>query len=297
MYVSKDCNWTPYGTNLELDKRVDSKYWEVREAVAEQSYGLDKLVNDEHPYVRAAVAQQGYGLDILVNDEYVCVRSAVAEQGYGLDILINDEDWLVRATVAENRYGLDILINDEDWNVREAVAWQGYGLNILINDEDEDVRRAVEDYLEENGYKSIADWAKANPDKIYGVIDFETFDTLKDFIYKIDGLNTLKVESSYESIDAFFDDCSKESFESNESIIILAVDTKVPLIKLEKVIKDETQSYKFIVDITNEDGDSFNVKSIISSKDKFNQLLESTINALNEYPQFSKYADDLENCL
>lgn len=275
MYISKDCNWTPYGTNLELDKRVDSKYWEVREAVAEQSYGLDKLVNDEHPYVRAAVAQQGYGLDILVNDEYVCVRSAVAEQGYGLDILINDEDWLVRATIAE----------------------QGYGLDILINDEDEDVRRAVEDYLEENDYKSIADWAKANPDKIYGVIDFETFDTLKDFIYKIDGLNTLKVESSYESIDAFFDDCSKESFESNESIIILAVDTKVPLIKLEKVIKDETQSYKFIVDITNEDGDSFNVKSIISSKDKFNQLLESTINALNEYPQFSKYADDLENCL
>ena len=77
----------------------------------------------------------------------------------------------------------------------------------------------------------------------------------------------------------------------------LAVDTKIPLIKLEKSIKNDKSVYKFIVDITNDDGDRFLVNSIISSKDKFNQLLESVVNALNEFPQFNKYATDLDNCL
>ena len=77
----------------------------------------------------------------------------------------------------------------------------------------------------------------------------------------------------------------------------MTADTKIPLIKLEKTTKDDKNCYKFLVDITNEDDDNFTIKSIISSKAKFNQLLESTINALQEYPQFSKYADDLENCL
>ena len=77
----------------------------------------------------------------------------------------------------------------------------------------------------------------------------------------------------------------------------MTADTKIPLIKLTKTIKDDRNCYKFLVNITNEDDDNFTIKSIISSKAKFNQLLESTINALQEYPQFSKYADDLENCL
>ena len=77
----------------------------------------------------------------------------------------------------------------------------------------------------------------------------------------------------------------------------MTVDTKIPLIKLEKTNKDGKNCYKFLVNITNEDDDNFTIKSIINSKSKFNQLLESTINALKEYPQFSKYTDDLENCL
>ena len=85
------------------------------------------------------------------------------------------------------------------------------------------------------------------------------------------------------------------SYENNELLTILTADTKIPLIKLEKTTKDGKNCYKFLVDITNEDDDNFTIKSIISSK--VNQLLESTINALKEYPQFSKYADDLENCL
>ena len=275
MYISENCNWTPYGTDPKLDELVNSDNWEIRRDAAKQGYGLDKLVNDKDWHVREAVAKQGYGLDKLIYDKYSYVREIVAEQGYSLNKLITDEDYIVRWTVAE----------------------QGYGLDKLIKDKNPYVRKAVKKYLKENGYKSLNAWAKANPDKVHGNNNFETTDTIKDFIYKIDDSNTLKVESSYESVDAFFDDNSKESFESNEYIVILAVDMKIPLIKLEKVIKDENQAYKFVVDITNEDSDDFIVRSIISSKDKFNQLLKSVINALNEFPQFIRYVDDLENCL
>lgn len=297
MYISEKCNWKPYGTNPELDKQVDSDDWNVREAIAQQGYGLDKLINDSHNWVRAAVAEQGYGLDILIYDKSDYVRAAVARQGYCLDKLVNDKDYEVRKAVAKQGYSLNKLINDEHWFVRCVVAEQGYGLDKLFNDENTEVRIDVSYYLKDHDYESLADWAKANPDKVYGNNNLETSDTIKDFVYKIDDSNMLKIESSYESIDAFFDDKSKESYESNEFIVILSVDTKVPLIKVEKALKDEKQVYKFVVDITNEDGDDFIVRSIISSKDKFKQLLESTINALNEYPQFSKYSDDLENCI
>lgn len=310
MYISDNCEWTPYGRDASLDEKLDSclnsnYYSEIINFLEQnKNYGLDKVFNylkshkiDSIEYVKQYIARQGYGLDILINDKVWDVRTVVAIQGYRLDILINDEDYHVRAAVARHGYGLDELINDKDYQVRRAVVEKSYGLDKLINDESYYVREAVSKYLKENGYKSIRDWAKSNPDKVYGDIDFETADTIKDFVYKINDSNTLKVESSYESYDAFFDDCSKESFESNESIVILAVDANVPLIKVEKALKDEKQVYKFVVDITNEDGDNFSLKSIISSKEKFNQLLESTINALNEYPQFSKYADDLENCI
>lgn len=238
-----------------------------------------------------------YDVNELVHHKSWEVRYEAAEHGYSLDVLINDKDEDVRRAVAKQGYGLDILIKDESWIVREAVAKQGYGLDILVNDEDVFNRIFICNYLLEHGYKSVDDWAKANPDKVHGNLDTETSDSLKDFVYKINDSNTLKVESSYESVEAFFNDSSKESYESNEALIILAVDTKVPLIKIEKSIKDENQVYKFIVDITNDDGDRFLVNSIISSKEKFNQLLESTINALNGYSQFSKYTSDLESCL
>ena len=261
------------------------------------TYDVNDLVHHENFQVRLEAASHGYGLNVLVNDEDCYVRTAVAEQGYGLDILVYDEDWYVREAVAQQGYGLDILINDKDSDVRKEVANNGYGLDILINDWSSSVREAVDDYLKEHGYKSVDAWAKANPDKVYGTIDTKTTDDIKDFVYKIDDSNILKLESSYESIEAFFNDSSIESYESNETLVILAVDTKVPLIKLEKSIKDDKQVYKFIVDITNDDDDRFLVNSIILSKDKFSQLLESTINALKEYSQFYKYAEDLENCL
>lgn len=165
MYISENCNWTPYGTNPELDKQVDNDDCNIRSEIAKQGYGLDKLVNDEYWIVRKAVASKGYGLDILANDKSSWVREAVAKQGYGLDILINDEDDRVRGVVADHgycldklindesiyvrehvvsqRYCLDILVNDKNSWVREAVADQGYGLEILINDKADNVRKAV----------------------------------------------------------------------------------------------------------------------------------------------------------
>lgn len=52
----------------------------MRDAVAEQGYGLDKLVNDKDWAVHATVAKQGYGLDKLVNDENLNVRIIVDKQ-------------------------------------------------------------------------------------------------------------------------------------------------------------------------------------------------------------------------
>ena len=280
-----------------LDILVNDESADVRMAVARQGYSLDILVNDESRWVREAVAEQGYGLDVLINDKDWHVRLLVAEQGYGLDVLINDKISSVRAAVARQGYGLDILINDEDSDVRTAVAKQGYGLDVLIKDKDKNVRGEVNEYLYRYGYKSVKDWAIFNPGNVHGTIDTKTTDGLKDFVYKVNDSNSLKVESSYESVDDFFNDSSKESYESNEALVILTVDTKIPLIKLEKSIKDDKQVYKFIVDITNEDGGSFNVKSVITSNETFSQLLQSTIESLSLYPQFSKYADDLENCL
>lgn len=122
-------------------------------------------------------------------------------------------------------------------------------------------------------------------------------DDLKDFIYKVDDTDTLKVQSNYESVESFFADNSDTSYSDNESIVILAVDTKLPIIKLEKQLVNNEKTFKFIVDIKTKDEDQFMIKTTIDSKEKFVSLLESTINSLKEFELFYKYADDLEKCL
>jgi hypothetical protein len=122
-------------------------------------------------------------------------------------------------------------------------------------------------------------------------------DDLKDFIYKVDDTDTLKVQSNYESVESFFADKSDASYSDNESIVILAVDTKLPIIKLEKQLINNEKAFKFIVDIKTKDEDQFMIKTTIDSKEKFVSLLESTINSLKEFELFYKYADDLEKCL
>ena len=125
----------------------------------------------------------------------------------------------------------------------------------------------------------------------------ENTKVLKDFVYKIDDSSKLDVQSSYDSVDAFFEDNSNDSYVEHECLTIVAVDTKVPILKFEKTQVKDQNVFKFIVDITNDNGDNYSVKAIIETKYKFDQLLKSTIDSLKNYPQFNKYANDLENCL
>lgn len=71
---------------------------------------------------------------------------------------------------------------------------------------------------------------KFTPFPKFKTSDFE--EDLKDFIYKVEETNTLKVQSNYDSVDSFFEDKSESSYSNNESIVILAVDRKIPLLSL-----------------------------------------------------------------
>lgn len=119
---------------------------------------------------------------------------------------------------------------------------------------------------------------------------------IEDFIYKVDESNKLEVQTEYNSIDEFFE----SSFQNDvklDTLVIYTVDTKIPIIKLEKSKIAEKTNYRFIVDITLENGDIFMIKSSITTQEQLNQKLEQTIDALRNYPEFIKYIDDLENCL
>ena len=275
MYILDKCNWTPYGTNPELDKKVDNDYWWIRNEAAKQGYGLDILINDEDFDVRSEVACQGYGLDILINDKNERVRREVAEHGYGLDILVNDENYWVRQSVANQGYGLDKLINDKDYSVRGGAVTSYLRKHNLT----------LEQWIEQNPDKCALDQNKCSIEKV-----------TKDFIYKINESNKLEVQSQYNSVDEFFSEPIANDIKL-DTIVICSVDTKIPLIKLSKVKKDNDLKYLFIVDITNDHNDNFSVKSIIQTKEQLNKLIQQTIDSLNNYPQFIKYAEDLENCL
>ena len=122
-------------------------------------------------------------------------------------------------------------------------------------------------------------------------------DIAKDFIYRInENSNKLTINSDYDSIDEFF----SEKYKGNpklDTMCIIAIDTKEPLIKIEKTKIAEDTRYKFIVDITTEDGEGFSVKCFIDNKSQLDNLIKQTVENLKSYPQFSKYADDLEECL
>lgn len=119
---------------------------------------------------------------------------------------------------------------------------------------------------------------------------------LKDFIYKVDDSNKITTQTGYDSIDEFFSEPITNDIKL-DTLVICTIDTKEPLIKLQKVETEDKTEFKFIVDIINENGDNFIFKSIIKSQEQLNQLIQQTIEALKNYPKFSKYADDLENCL
>jgi len=120
-------------------------------------------------------------------------------------------------------------------------------------------------------------------------------EVVQDFIYKVDDSNKIMAQTEYDSVDEFFNEPIANDIKL-DTLVIYTIDTKEPLIKLQKVETDNKTEFKFIVDITNEDGDDFRFRSIIKSQEQLNQLIQQTIEALKLYPKFSKYADDLENC-
>ena len=132
-----------YGSNEQLDRKINDSEPDTRIEVAKIGYGLDKLMYDEDYEVKIEVVIQDYRLDILVNDPDVNVRLAIAKCGRCLDILVNDRVPAIRIEVARHGYGLDQLINDEISDIRQEVARHGYGLNILINDKSAWVRMEV----------------------------------------------------------------------------------------------------------------------------------------------------------
>ena len=126
--------------------------------------------------------------------------------------------------------------------------------------------------------------------------DSKAKEVVQDFIYKVNDSSKLTTQTEYSSIDEFFDTSIEDDIKL-DTLVICSVDTKEPLIKLQKVKADNKTEFKFIVEITNEDSDDFIFRSIIKSQDQLNQLIQKTIEALRLYPKFNKYADDLEEYL
>ena len=154
------------------------------------------------------------------------------------------------------------------------------------------------------GITITMEWLKAYPTN--RLVKVHTFDVFKpvsepkkvtqDFIYKVnDGSDKLSVKSDID-VDEFFT-APVSSNERENIITIIAIDTKLPLMSIKKQSKDEKIIYKFIVDITTDREETFNVSAIIETQDQLNKLIEQTVEALNSYPQFSKYADNLEECI
>ena len=114
---------------------------------------------------------------------------------------------------------------------------------------------------------------------------------LKSFIYKIDQSDKINVQLDCDSIDKFF----TAGFNDDNSLNIVTADTNIKLITIEKTIVNDSKKFKFIVNINTEDDDEFKIKTTFDNIEKFNSLVESTINSLKEYKEFYKYAEDLEN--
>lgn len=91
----------------------------------------------------------------------------------------------------------------------------------------------------------------------------------------------------------FFYNTSDESYSNNDDVDIITVNTNISIIKIEKTIYEDKYLFRFIVNITDENGDNFNINSIITSKSKFQQLIQNTIEILESNSQLNKYAEDL----
>jgi len=119
---------------------------------------------------------------------------------------------------------------------------------------------------------------------------------LRDFIYKIDDSQKLEVQTEYDSIEEFFNEPTEDDLKL-DTLIICTVDTKEPIVKLQKVNINGNVNFKFVVEITNSKGEEFIIRSFIDSQEQLDKLIKQTVETLKSYPQFNMYADDLEDCL
>ena len=119
---------------------------------------------------------------------------------------------------------------------------------------------------------------------------------LQDFIYKVNDSQKLEVQTEYESLDEFFSEPAGDDLEL-DTLIICTVDTKEPIIKLQKVDNNGNINFKFIVEITNSKGEEFIIRSFIESQEQLDKLIKQTVEALTIYSQFNIYADELEEII
>ena len=148
--------------------------------------------------------------------------------------------------------------------------------------------------MQENGVAWFKDIVNITPKELIG--ETWTDKIIKDFIYKIDDSKKLKVINETNSIDDFFKSDISDNDAMNK-LVIMAVDTKMPLITISKEKQDGDILYRFIIDITTEKGDKFAVSTVIAFRQQLRTLIQSTITSLRSYKQFSKYADDLDECI
>lgn len=161
--------------------------------------------------------------------------------------------------------------------------WDNWNEQHTININTDIFTVLKEFYYNENDYGDL--FSNITKDKFTQESDIDK--VIKDFIYRINDSSKMQTDIKDEN----------DFFNNGGSINIIGIDTKIKLITIEKIEKNGNDKYKFIVDITNDNDESFCIKTFIETKEQLNQQIEQTVEALKQYPQFSKYADDLENCL
>ena len=112
---------------------------------------------------------------------------------------------------------------------------------------------------------------------------------LTDFIYKVDDSKLLKVNYSSNKFDDYFNNTTN----SDDVLYIAARETNIPILTMSKKVEENKQHYIISIDINNEDGDCFRYKTTFKTLDEFYLILDSVIDSLRTFKNFSKYADEL----
>ena len=265
-----------------------------------QVYGNAKIVSDAyiHGYAKVSGNTLIEGLAEIYGTSQISGEATVIDADV-VNSQITDSAFvdILNGTVEDSYISGSVKIKDCTDLLLHKVTMSGSTQMIEISHYD---------FVECNfaGQTITMEWLKAYPTN--RLVKVHTFDVVKpvsepkkvtqDFIYKVnDGSDKLSVKSDID-VDEFFT-APVSSNERENIITIIAIDTKLPLMSIKKQSKDEKIIYKFIVDITTDREETFNVSAIIETQDQLNKLIEQTVEALNSYPQFSKYADNLEECI